>query len=132
MNHENMEGMGERAEVLVLPESPELRKRLEAKLIEYKQRREDLNKEDKSYWSPEKIRRYYKDVDYKIALLDAVLQEGRVDINGQANQLIAAEGDDFSMRAFENAKGVIEDYLKSGGSNLHGGTGLPSVTGSER
>lgn len=35
-------------------------------------------------------------------------------------------GTDFSVRDFNNACGVVDDYCKTGGKNVSGGTGLPS------
>ena len=41
-----------------------------------------------------------------------------------SREMAETYGSGFSVNDFQNACGVIEDYCKTGGQNLHGGTGL--------
>lgn len=63
----------------------------------------------------------------KIAVLKALLKEGRVDSNVVKLSLKEYAVDPLFSERFENACGVIEDYCVTRGANLVGGTGLPSL-----
>jgi hypothetical protein len=62
-------------------------------------------------------------VNYKIAVLEKLLTYGEVDIH----ELFRELNEKFSgldVDAFNNACAVIQDYVKTGGKESHGGTGL--------
>lgn len=89
---------------LILPEDAGVtRILLENKLAEYKKRKQDL------------------DTVYKIEILNHLITHGEVSINEILHKLDAVD-----RKIFDNAVGVIEDYIKTGGKNTRGGTGIKS------
>lgn len=97
----NYEGL-----IIKLPENPGLKKMLEVKLAEYKTRLPSI------------------DAKHKIAVLEKVLSGEEVN-KYQLSQKLSLEKDfGFDEALFDNAFGVIADYVKNGGSGVAGGTGL--------
>ena len=93
--------------------SEDQQRALGAKLEEYQSRAADENRSEDS-----RI-----DARHKIAVL-------RRRLNGEP--MLVAEvreelGDQFFSSYYENALGVIGDYIATGGANVYGGTGLPSA-----
>ena len=128
---ESVGGTPEKGVVLVLPNNPQLRARLEAKLQEYRQR---LIAEEKAmgdigvapYRSPERLGSVvYYDSYYKIAVLERLLNDGRVAAEPLSLELLQMQGDGFDSQMYVNAFQVIEVYVKGTGGTLIGGTGLP-------
>ncbi len=62
---------------------------------------------------------------YKIAIFEQLVSNGEVNIPQLESELRASQGANFNAEFFETARSVAEDYLKTGGKNLFGGTGLP-------
>jgi hypothetical protein len=99
-----------------LPEDVTLTKSLQDKLAEYEKRFEKKQMErlaQEDLW----------DVIYKIAVLNKLLTDNEVDINKVSAELTEEYGS-VNEKILENAIAVIEDYIKTGGKNLAGGTGL--------
>ncbi len=63
---------------------------------------------------------------YKIAVAEQLVAAGEVDTNALAQKLAAKYGFLDEIK-FENACGVIADYVATGGRHVHGGTGLPKT-----
>lgn len=87
-----------------LPEDAGVTKTLlENKLAEYKKRKQNL------------------DTFYRIEILNWLMNHGEVSINEILKKL-----GNVDREIFDNAIGVIEDYISTGGKNNEGGTGLKS------
>lgn len=88
---------------------------MEAKLKEYESR---LDK----FKAPE----LQLDTIYKIAVAKSLVETGEVDTHNLSMELNNRYGF-LDERLFDNACGVISDYISSGGKNLRGGTGLNGI-----
>ena len=62
----------------------------------------------------------------KMTVLGWLLRDGQVDTWELSRQMATTSGSGFDPWAFTNACGVIEDYCKTGGQNVSGGS-LPTV-----
>lgn len=109
--------------IIELPTNPSLRQRLEIKLNEYRARLIDQQKAATAYDAPEVILTNTADTRYKIAVLEKLLADGKVDTFALSRELSARDSV-FTVDAFDNACRVIEDYCKTGGKHSVGGTGL--------
>jgi hypothetical protein len=90
------------------------REALALKLEEYRTRL-DLSKKPETQF----------DEIYKIAIIERLLADGKVDPAVLFEEL-KREYDGFSARGtFFNACGVIRGYVEDGGKNVRGGTGFP-------
>ena len=107
MNREREQG---ESPILRLAEDRSL---LEEKLKEYKGRIDQ-------YIAPER----QIGTIYKIEILKALLEHGEVNTYDLSRKLHDRFGV-LDVEKFNNACGVIDDYIKTGGKNLSGGTGLP-------
>ena len=93
---------------IILPNDADIKRRLEAKLEEYRGRVQ-----------PSK----YKSLDYyKMAILERLLTEGRVSRKVLRNELDSQF--DFIGYYFQDAFGVIWAYANDRLDIIHGGTGL--------
>lgn len=116
--------------LLFPPTDAELRRRLQAKLVEY-QSRKDGKGEAWEYWHPEQAHMMsegYRDACYKVDVLTAVLNapEGRpVRTFDLSQELAKRYGQMFDPQKFSNACAVIASYLDPTASEARGGTGLP-------
>ena len=63
------------------------------------------------------------DAIYKIAIAEKLLEKGEVNTFDLSRELADKYGS-VNANLFDNACKVIEDYIKTGGRNVHGGTGL--------
>ena len=99
--------------VIVLPEDEARKQQLRDKLEEYKDRLHP-------YRAPE----LQMSTICKIAVVKRLLKDGRVVTWDLSRELATTYGSGFDVNDFSNACGVIEDYCKTGGQNLRGGTGL--------
>jgi hypothetical protein len=102
-------------------ENFELRQALQNKLKEYESRLERISNPDPSkttYGNEQHI-----DLKYKQLLLARLLRDGQINTDEMKRDLTAATGGVYET-IFENAAGVIEDYVLTGGENLLNGTGL--------
>lgn len=106
---------------IVLPDDPLVRSKLEAKLGEYKQRLEKLESDRNFLLVPEQYEEKICGTIYKIAVTETLLETGRVDTYALSRKL-AAERPDFFSDRFDNACGVIKDYIERGGAGVIGGT----------
>ncbi len=121
--------------VIELPANqPVLRRQLELKLEEYRERlaREKVDMESSTsepYRAPEVegSAEFYV-FKYRIEILERLLRDGRVDTRELAEKLTAderARGFMFHTLAYGNACRVIDGYVR--GLPHHGGTGLPKI-----
>lgn len=101
-------------EKLLLPDNETRKQQLKSKLVEYKER-------VSLYRAPE----LQMGVICKITVLERLLQDGQVNTHELSREMFETYGSGFSVHAFNNACGVIDDYCKTGGKNTSGGTGLP-------
>lgn len=100
-------------EKLLLPDNETRKKQLQIKLFEYKKR-----------ISPYRAPEMQMSTICKISVLERLLKDGQVDTEELSREMFEVYGSGFSVHAFNNACGVIDDYCKTGGKNTHGGTGL--------
>lgn len=114
MNFERGPQKEESKNSIELPKDEVVVQKLRDKLAEYNERLM------KSFKAPEAE----MDTVCKIEVLKTLLEEGVVDIPALEHKMEEEYGTGFSERAFMNACGVIEDYTKTGGAHLYGGTGL--------
>lgn len=105
--------MGAKSPTIVLPKNEARRVQLQRKLEEYKKRENPLH-------APE----LQMDTICKVAILERLLRDGRVNTWNLAQELFATYGSGFRLGAFNSGCGVIEDYCKTGGKNVSCGTGL--------
>jgi hypothetical protein len=98
---------------LKLAKNSKRRAALKRKLTEYKKRIAKAKK---------KI--YVIDAKHKAALLEALLNDGSIDIDNFRESLNDSLQEEFSYTDFERAVFVITDYCDTGGANVWGGTGL--------
>jgi len=101
----------------VLLEDETRRKQLEDKLAEYRQR---AMHKDVVFLAPEQK----QGILCKIEVLAELLRKGKVQTREFGRQLAKKYGSGFDFRACNTAFGVIDDYCKTGGANVVGGTGL--------
>lgn len=99
--------------VTVLPEDEARKEKLRRKLEEYKGRLDGFR-------APE----LQMDTICKIAVLGKILKDGEVNTWDLSRELSARYGSSYDPYAFNVACDVVEDYIKIGGVNLRGGTGL--------
>lgn len=99
--------------VIVLPKDETRKQQLRDKIMEYAGRMHP-------YRAPE----LQMDTICKIAVLERLLNDSRVNTWELSHEMANTYGSGFDANAFNRACGVIEDYCKTGGENLHGGTGL--------
>ncbi len=103
--------------VLRLPDDAEMQARLRLKLDEYQKRLDP-------YKAPELQQSTY----FKFTVLKQLLEQGQVDTYNLSLELGAKFGHrGFDKEAYNNACGVIKDYITTGGANTRRGTGLPTV-----
>src|ERR1035437_9717238 len=109
--YENNEGSK-----LKLTEDAVLIKSLQDKLTEYERR---LDKKQMERLAQEDT----WDVIYKIAVLKKLLADNEVDIHKVSAELKEKYGS-VNEKILDNARGVVEDYINTGGKNTAGGTVL--------
>lgn len=108
----------EQGQTLKLPDNINIINALQNKLAEYKARLRAAMQAD-PYKAPE----LFVDTNYKIAVLERLLTTGEVSKAALAQEL--HKRDNFlDEQVFNNAFLVIEDYAKTGGRGVTGGTGL--------
>ena len=99
------------------------RELLRRKLEEYKERLKSPTVPlGVAYRAPEAL--FDFDTVYKIAVTEALVNTGEVSTYDLSHKLKTKYGF-FDSEAFNNACGVVEDYIKTGGKGVRGGTGLP-------
>ena|SRR5438128_281885 len=107
--------------VLNLPQdNPELKRSLEEKLKEYEARLAEVtNPKDHEAIVGNQTG---GDSMYKAVILRELLNKGEVNTDAIKSRI--SDSGVINEAVFNNAVGVIEDYVKTGGKNLEGGTGL--------
>lgn len=111
------EDMPKEAPIISLPNDETRRKQLQKKLEEYRRRMQP-------YRAPE----LQMENICKIAVLEKLLQNGQVNAWDFSREMAREYGPGFNTNDFSLACTVIDDYCKTGGANLRGGTGLPSTS----
>lgn len=101
------------------PEDIAVVRALQNKLTEYKERLEKQIK-DNPYKAPE----VFADTKYKITILEELLTKGEVDGEKLFKKITNTSKEVFNFDAYHEAYKVIEDYAKTGGKEIAGGTGL--------
>jgi hypothetical protein len=89
------------------------KEQLERKLMEYRERLEPLKPP-----APQ------MDTICKIAVLEALLSDNRLNTHDLSQELFQKYGKLFDLKIFDVACSVIIDYCDTGGQNVWGGTGL--------
>jgi hypothetical protein len=103
---------------------------LQEKLKEYKERLNSLNKNQQvndAPIPPEEINGWLTDTRNKIAILEKLLTEGLLKggVDGeQMSREMAEKDENFDVKGFMEDFFTIDDYVKTGGRNIGGGTGL--------
>ena len=119
MSHEIPQTIEQTQEqTLKLPDDINIINALQNKLAEYKARLRAEMQAD-PYKAPE----LFVDTNYKIAVLERLLTTGEVSKAALAQELHKRDGF-LDEQVFNNAFLVIEDYAKTGGRGVTGGTGL--------
>lgn len=103
----------QKSPVIVLPEDEARREQLRQKLEEYRTRIE-----------PHKAPEMQMDTICKIAVLERLLRDSQVNTWDLSREMVEIYGPGLDAHTFNVACGVVADYIKTGGANLHGGTGL--------
>ena len=115
------------AEIIInLPGDKELVEKLTQKLAEYKERQEDIERR-RGGGAPEQnepLLARARDLHYKTAVLERLLQGGAVSSEMLRAQMKQEDGEAFGTEAFDNAIGVVDAYANGRESMLDGGTGL--------
>jgi len=102
--------------VITLPSDPKRITQLKIKLLEYQRR-----------FDPYKAPELQMGTICKMVVLERLLKEGKINAGDLSKEMAKTYGSGFNEGAFLNACSVIEDYCLTGGANVNGGTGLPSV-----
>ena len=102
--------------ILTLPEDPQLRAQLAAKLLEYQGRY-------KPYQAPES----QMDTICKLAVLGRLMDTGSVDTWALSLQLHERYGSGFEASWFNNAVSVIRVYIGDSTEPIFYGSGLPEA-----
>lgn len=112
--------------VIVLSKDSVRKKQLERKLEEYEQR---LKKQEGefAFSHPDMRLKYTARSRYRMYVLKELLENNKVDTYALSRNIAEKEGGLFDVEAFDEACTIIEDYVKTGGVSLRGGTGLPNV-----
>ena len=100
--------------IVEIPMDRNRRKQLINKLAEYKKRYQP-------YCAPD----LQMDVICKIAVLEAILLDNRVNTWDLSRKMQRKYGSAFTLTVFNNACAVIDDYCQTGGKRVTGG-GLPN------
>jgi len=105
--------------IINLPQNKNIKNALERKLSEYKGRLSKFEEVPLTENSDE----VQTDSVYKIAIIEELFKEGKVDYAEMQNCLKEKYG--FLTYRYNEAFCVIDDYCKTGGQNTFGGTGFP-------
>ena len=105
-------------DILTLPTDTVRVAQLQAKLEEYKQRLKQSRQGEGDTTTE-------RDSICKIAVLEPLLANGKIDLDLVRKQVMQEYGD--CLPYFHNAFGVIADYCDTGGINVWSGTGLKPV-----
>ncbi|MEK7503001.1 MAG: hypothetical protein AAB556_00990 [Patescibacteria group bacterium] len=101
--------------ILVLPKDETRKQQLRKKLAEYRGRIDPSH-------APET----QMSAICKTTVLERLLRDGQVKTYDLSLEMAEMYGSGFDVNKFNNACGVIDDYCKTGGQNVSGGTGLPT------
>lgn len=112
---------------IVLPKNTEIVGKLERKLAEYKSRVEDkfnrhVRASTLAFIAPEETSPHTL-VGYKIAILDTVLAQGRVNVDEFKRDYWTKHGP-VEESYFRSAVNVISNYCGDPNTRVYGGTGL--------
>ncbi len=105
--------------LIKLPEDRTISEALKNKLYQYYEREHSLKSKIEG---TQEYAESWQDTKYKIFLVKELLENGVVNIS-DAEQIFESEPG-FNQRVFREACMVIQDYLKTGGKNVKGGSGF--------
>jgi hypothetical protein len=105
---------------ITLPDDEDIIKALQDKLAEYRERLEKQRAEG-PYREPS---RFSNDMEYRIAILEKLLTDEKVDAQKLSEEIREKYGDYLDTRTFENSSAVVKNYAETSGKDLKGGTGL--------
>ncbi|MCK9567910.1 hypothetical protein M0R72_03040 [Candidatus Pacearchaeota archaeon] len=112
----------ETIERIVLPEDESIVFALKNKFVEYTQRMKVHRKENPKMDS-ESFNKSYSHALYKMLVLGRLLDKKEIDTAEFSSEL-QKELSFFNVENYCDAVKVIDDYCKTGGKNINGGTGL--------
>ena len=110
---------------IILPQDESRRKALENKLQEYKIRLDKI-REVYPTIPPQILRKISIQsggLGYKIDIMENLLEEKELDTQKFSLEL-SAKDEFFDAENYTLATDIIDDYCRTGGQNLRGGTGL--------
>ncbi len=110
---------------IVLPEDELGRRTLKDKLQEYRGRLEEIKKQNPNM-HPELIRRISVvggGLGYRIDILESLLRDGELDAHQFSLELNRRDGF-LDVGGYNTAAAIVDDYCRTGGKNVKGGTGL--------
>lgn len=107
--------------IIELPNNPIRKRQLELKRREYMDRVPDTH--------PGQIFLHDFDLGCRIRGLEIILRDGTLNTHDLSLELVREYPDSFREKDFNQAMGIIADYVKTGGANTvpGTGTGLPFV-----
>lgn len=97
--------------VIKLPDQPEIKRRLDGKLNEYKKRLERTVEEGR-YHHPAQRRAEQRDTRYKIDILERLLEDGQVKTWDHSQEINRRDGE-FDFDVYNNAAAVILSYVEN-------------------
>lgn len=115
---EKKDSIDEVSPVIILSE--ERLPQLKVKLEEYKGRLDP-------HKHPDLQLLMHSDSMYKITVLERLISDGSVRTYDLSLEMAEKLGGNFDVELFDKACAVVEDYCKTGGKNLKGGSGLPRI-----
>lgn len=110
------------APIIKLAQNIEAVLRLQKKLKDYRARHQKEIATIDAYKAPEQVFVMLAGTRYKIAVVEKLLLEGEVNTHELSRELLKKDGN-VDAESFNVACAVIDDYMKTGGKNVTGGTG---------
>ena len=111
------------APIIKLEQNIEAVLRLQQKLKDYRARHQMEVAAIDVYKAPEQVFVILAATRYKIAVVGTLLLEGEVNTHELSRKFMKEDGN-VDKESLETACAVIDDYMKTGGKNVVGGTGF--------
>ena len=110
------------APIIKLAQNMESVLRLQKKLKDYRARIQREMAAIDAYKAPEQVFEMLAGTGYKIAVVEKLLLEGEVNTHELSRELLEKHGK-IDAENFNIACAVVDDYMKTGGKNVTGGSG---------